>query len=261
MTTAIRTAKDANSSARQLMLLAGQGEAVDRLLAKHPKASSKLLEKLSHSSDKATRKNVVLNANASKDVLLKLAPQFPGDFFKNPAFDWLLLEDPDLLFKLGHGVLKNILKRPECPESFMRWVAAHGSEQEKLALAMNLLAPRDALQLLVQQGGPVGDAAAAHETLRSSAPDEDLDRTFEDVVKTSLGALTALDVLPETGDKKAIAAAAKSHDWLERAAVTFCDGVQPSLLRMLLDDEVEVVKQLAIHRLKMLPMQKVSGAL
>ena len=49
-----------------------------------------------------------------------------------------------------------------------------------------------------------------------------------------------------------LAAFAKSRDWLKRAAVTFRDEVQPSLLRMLLDDEVKVVRQLALRRLKAL---------
>ena len=156
---ASRMAKNADSSPEQLISLLGQGDAIERLLAKHPKASVELLEKLSHSSDKTTRRNVVLNANAPRDVLVKLAPQFPGDFFKNPAFDWLLLEEPDLLLELGQGVLKNILKRPECPESFMTWAVERGNEQEKLAVAMNPQAPVDALQRLAMQGGAAGEAA------------------------------------------------------------------------------------------------------
>ena len=130
-------AKDPESTAEALELLAGSSEAIDRLLAKHPKAGATLLEKLSHSSDKATRKSVCLNPNTPKETLIRLAPQFPGDFFQNPAFDWLLLEDPNLLFDIGGGLLKNILKRPECPTSFLKWAVGHGNEQEQLAAAMN----------------------------------------------------------------------------------------------------------------------------
>ena len=184
--TASRMAKDAESSPEQLSSLLGQGEIVDRLLAKHPKAPPELLETLSRSTDKTTRKYVAVNPNASKEVLLRLAPQFPGDFFKNPAFDWLLLEDPDLLTDLGHGVLTRILKRPDCPESFMTWAAERGSEQEKLALAMNPRAPEGALLRLAAQGGKPGEAARAHLKVQGVGDQVDLDIEFENVVKASL---------------------------------------------------------------------------
>jgi len=115
--------QDPEATPESLMVLLDKDDATNRQLAKHKMASAELLEKLSHSSDMAARKAVCLNPNASKDVLIRLAPQFPGDFFLNPAFDWLLLEDPDLLFKLGKGVLKNILKLPDCPLSFIKWAA------------------------------------------------------------------------------------------------------------------------------------------
>ena len=90
-----KMARDAQSTPQQLLGALGVHGAIDRLLAKHPNASPELLERLSHSSDKPTRRGVAINANAAKEVLLRLAPQFPGDFFKNPAFDWLVLEDPE----------------------------------------------------------------------------------------------------------------------------------------------------------------------
>ena len=112
-----------------------------------------MLEKLSHSSDKVTRQAVALNPSADKEVLARLAPQFPGDFFKNPAFDWLLLEDPDLLLRMGRGVMKNILKRPDCPPSFMKWALEHGSQPEQMAVAMNPAAPADIVAALARRKG------------------------------------------------------------------------------------------------------------
>lgn len=153
--------------------LVGTSETIDRALAKHPNASADVLEKLSHSSDETTRRNVVLSPNASKDVLVRLAPQFPADFFKNPAFDWLLLEEPDLLKRIGGGVMKNILKRPECPQSFLTWAAEHGSE-EMLAVAMNPKAPTDALQRLLKQKGKVAAAAKGHTLMAKEAKPIDL---------------------------------------------------------------------------------------
>ena len=75
---ALKIAKDPESLSEQLDGLLDHGEAVDRLLARHPKASGVLLEKLSHSSDRTTRKYVAVNPNTTKELRLKLAPQFPS---------------------------------------------------------------------------------------------------------------------------------------------------------------------------------------
>jgi predicted DNA-binding WGR domain protein len=134
-------AKDLESTPEQLAQVVGINETIDRLLAKHPKANPQLLEQFSQSRDKTVRKSGVLNANTDKAVLLKLAPQFPEDFFKNPAFDWRLLENTDLLMSLGHGVLKNILKRADCPLSFIQFVAKSGSFEDKLFIYLNEVGP------------------------------------------------------------------------------------------------------------------------
>ena len=172
---AAATAGNRESAASVLEALDGLSDAVDRLLAKHPNASPALLERLSHSSDKTARKNVVLNASASKETLIRLAPQFPAEFFSNPAFDWLLVEDPSLPIHLGHGVLKNVLKRPDCPQVFMRWAASKGSEQEKLAVAMNPAASTDIVAQLSQLPDPVGQAARSHVNAATPRPAEAAD--------------------------------------------------------------------------------------
>lgn len=193
LATATLTASRPDSTPEQLLYLVGASDKVDRLLAKHPVASSGLLDRLSHSSDKTTRRHVVVNANASKEVLLRLAPQFPGDFFKNPSFDWLLLEDPDLLKNLGRGVLKNILKRTECPESFLRWAADKGSDQEKLAVAMNPQTPKGILQSMVLVGGESGEVAGAHEKLQTDAQPVDPTAVLRKAVSDALNAMGAAD--------------------------------------------------------------------
>ena len=63
-------------------------------------------------------------------------------------------------------------------------------------------------------------------------------------------AFDALGLMPAEGDKRAIAKAAKSKDWLERAAATYAPGIQPSLLKVLLEDPVEAVRQCAVARLR-----------
>jgi predicted DNA-binding WGR domain protein len=160
-----------------LLALLDQDDATNRLLARHPRASGELLEKLSHSSDKATRQAVAQHPNTPKEALVALAPQFPGEFYKNPAFDWLLLEDPDLLFRMGEGVLKNILKREDCPLSFMQWAVQRGSAIEQQALAMNPNVPPDILARLAKRKGAVSSAA------RGRQPAKDVGQSVESLAE------------------------------------------------------------------------------
>ena len=185
--------QDQEATPQSLMALLNKDDATNRQLAKHQKASAELLEKLSHSSDKATRSKVVLNPNAPRSVLLKLAPQFPRSFFKNPAFDWLLLEDPDLLINLGQGILKNILKTPECPESFMRWAVEYGSDEEKLAVAMNVNAPVQCLQDLAILHGSVRSAALGHTKLAPDPVGLNMEEFFLSACKEYLHSLSCMD--------------------------------------------------------------------
>jgi hypothetical protein len=126
-----------------------------------------------------------------------LAPQFPGDFFKNPAFDWLLLEDPELLFKIGGGVLKNILKRPECPVSFMQWALKHGSEAEQLALAINPSTPSEIIKTLAQRKGSVGEAARGRAEAKGGTQSDtlDLEQAYIAEVKKALSEVKPDEVL------------------------------------------------------------------
>ena len=179
----------ATLSAEQLAKEIGKDAATDRLVAKHPNAAAETLLLLARSKDKTTRKLVALNPGTPKLALLDLAPQFPGDFFRNPAFDLLLMEDPDLVFQLGRGVLKNILKRPDCPESFMRWAVTNGDEAERLAVAMNSEATADLLRQLISLGGEPGKAAAQHAKVSPGLPSADLESAFTEAVQFSLGEL------------------------------------------------------------------------
>lgn len=107
---------------------------LDRVIALNTNACPELLVRLARSSDKQTLRNVVLNPQTPTVILIELAPRFPGEFFLNPVFDLLLMENPSLLFELPGGVLKNILKRPDCPYSLLHWAARHGDKWQQLAL-------------------------------------------------------------------------------------------------------------------------------
>lgn len=69
-----------------------------------------------------------------KDILFALAPKFPGEFFLNPALDLFLLEDPALFDKLPVTVIKNVLRRPDCPPGMLEWALHHGRASHHLAL-------------------------------------------------------------------------------------------------------------------------------
>lgn len=192
----LKPTEDPESSPESLASCIGQDVATDRLIAKHPNASPEILEKLSHSKDRATRQAVAINPNTPRDALIALAPQFPGDFFKNPAFDWLLLEDPDLMFSVGGGVLKNILKRPDCPISFMKWALHKGSEAEQLALAMNTGVPAEILAVLSRRKGAVGDAVKGRKDVSPDVKSAtvNLDEVFIAEVQKALSEVKLADV-------------------------------------------------------------------
>jgi hypothetical protein len=270
--TITRAARDPAATAEQLQGCAGQGESIDRLLAKHPNVSAQLLEQLSHSSDRATRKAVTLHPNTPKDALLKLAPQFPGDFFQNPAFDWLLIEHPNLMFDIGGGVLKNVLKRAECPQSFMAWAAAHGSEQERLAVAMNPQAQADVLQAIERKGGKAAQAAQQHANHPLASAEGDLESAFRKAVEQVIAEEFTADDLPtlaqwpalslgERLDTKAcidyanhrrappaltvpiLRALASDPVWPVRLNVARLIGTPPDILGVLADDANSTVRE------------------
>jgi hypothetical protein len=63
---AIRTAREATSSSAQLMLLGGQGEVIDGLLAKHPNSPTTLLETLSRSSERTANLSIATQTLPSR---------------------------------------------------------------------------------------------------------------------------------------------------------------------------------------------------
>jgi hypothetical protein len=164
---------DPATPASRLSPLVGHSVKTDRVLAIHPQASEAILSRLAESADRPTRRGVAKNPQTPKNVLLKLAPTFAGEFFLNPAFDLLLLEDPNLLDALPVTVIKNILKRPDCPSSLLRWAAAYGGRSHQLAVVDREVIGRPLLEQI--SSGPHGQAAekAAGRLLRGDyAADE-----------------------------------------------------------------------------------------
>jgi len=137
---------DATAEPADLTAMLGRSRLIDRRLAQHPRAAAEMLELLARSADRGTRRNVASNPQTPKATLLRLAPAFPGEFFLNPVFDLLLLEDPTLLNELPASVFKNILRRPDCPASFLNWAASCGNAFLQLAVAGRADTPEDLLR-------------------------------------------------------------------------------------------------------------------
>jgi hypothetical protein len=121
------------------------------------------LERLAKSVDRRTRRAVASNVSTPASTLLLLAREFPHEFFSNPAFDLMLLEDPAKVEELPVSALKAILQREDCPRDWLRWVAERGAG----ALQMALLARPDLsidLLRLVAEGPNVraAETAGAH---------------------------------------------------------------------------------------------------
>lgn len=125
----------ASLSASELANLVGVSDKIDSQIAQHDLVTSPTLEKLAQSRSAAVLRNVVLNPACPKEVLLKLAPKFPNEFFANPAILLQLLVDPDLFLRLPITAIKAILKSPDCPPSIIAWAMRSGGSSHALALA------------------------------------------------------------------------------------------------------------------------------
>jgi hypothetical protein len=125
----------ASLSARELAKLVGVSDRMDAQIAQHDQVSSSTLKKLAQSRSAAVLRCVVQNPACPQEVLLKLAPKFPNEFFANPAILLQFLEDPDLFLRLPITAIKAILKSPDCPTSIIEWAMRSGGSSHVLALA------------------------------------------------------------------------------------------------------------------------------
>jgi hypothetical protein len=69
----------------------------------------------------------------------------------------MLLEDPNLLQGLPSTVFRSILRRPDCPNSLLRWAAVYGGGSPRLAVAGRDDTTVDMLQAIA--AGPCVKAA------------------------------------------------------------------------------------------------------
>lgn len=145
---ATNPAKEPDTSPESLLALLDKDDATNRLLAKHPRASGELLEKLSHSSDQATRRHVAGNPNTPLETYVKLGQQFPKEFLANPALDLLLMVNPSLMEQIPEALLIRLLKQANCPAYLLTWAAGQGRAKVQLVVAMHPEVPEEGLAKL-----------------------------------------------------------------------------------------------------------------
>ncbi|MFM9991827.1 MAG: hypothetical protein ACKVOY_10390 [Burkholderiaceae bacterium] len=189
----INPAGNLDASSDDLSALFGKDDSTNRLLAKHPNASSDLLEKLSHSSDKATRQAVAANPNTPPETYVRLGQQFPKEFLANPALDLLLLINPALMDEVPDALLIRLLKQVDCPTTMLNWAAAHWREKVQLAVAMNAAASEQALQRLRESRYPA--VRGAVEFKPSSTSEQDPEREFDYAIRDRLTSLKPHELL------------------------------------------------------------------
>ncbi|MBV6624216.1 MAG: hypothetical protein KI793_14970 [Rivularia sp. (in: Bacteria)] len=140
-------AADETTPPNKLRILAYESVELARLVATNPSAEPDLLGELASSEDKVTRKGVAENPNTPTDVLLKLAGDFPQQFFSNPVLSLLMLENPNLATDISYWSLLKLLKQDDAPEWFLACAAMHANSLVLEAVAKH---KRASEQVLVQ---------------------------------------------------------------------------------------------------------------
>jgi hypothetical protein len=134
---------------------------------------------------------------------------------------------------------------PKTPLDRLRSFAASGIWTIRWAVATNPSVDQDeARAILDALWVEVGEALFGSDPAPLSA-----EYLGEDGIRS---ALERLDLMPQAQDKRAIAASAKSPEVLRRVAAALSPGIQPSVLKMLLEDPVQSVKALAAEKLRSL---------
>jgi hypothetical protein len=134
----------------QLDDLVGRSALIDEAIARHPAVSGDTLARLARSASKSVVRAVMLNPACPKETLLANVSKYPREFFQNPVFILLLIEDPDLLLKLPVTATKSMLSDPECPAVMTSWALASNNSSFALALAKNEAASLDTLKTIAR---------------------------------------------------------------------------------------------------------------
>lgn len=123
----IMIAKDKKSSSDDLDSLFGVSGKLDILLAAHPNASPSRLRELSLTGSDAVKRKIIKHPSLPFDEnFVRLANIFPEDFLKRSDAKLIVENGSDLVF----GLL-SILETEDCPVGISRYLAQHGSMEQR----------------------------------------------------------------------------------------------------------------------------------
>lgn len=116
-------ASQENTSGDRLEEIANVSVELARLVANNLATPPKLLTKLSTSEDFCTRRNVATNPNTPSEILIRLANEFPDEFFANPILNLLTLEYPKFFEELiPFNTLISLIQSESASDYFLRAV-------------------------------------------------------------------------------------------------------------------------------------------
>jgi len=274
-------------SLQEIELRAGSDrEEIRREVAEDPATPAHVLEMLAKDTAEGVRRSVAKNPATPEPALLALATDshwgIQWALAENLGTPCAVLED---LARDQDPITRyRVCRNPATPWELLRQLSSDKSKRvskecsiqaqcerhllHNLKSANDVATPPDVLLALSSQGYWSVRLAALE---NPAMPPEAREKGFEELwseVEASLRpesagvvphaitlediatALQAMDLMPERGDKKAVARAAKSLDGFSRLGAALSPDVQPSLLRMLLDDKLHVLRQIAAQRLR-----------
>lgn len=261
-----REAQSEGTKPERLAELARESTALARVVARNPSASTELLSDLGAHSDHGVRRAVARNPSTPAELAVRLGSQFPSDLLDNPAFDFYLIEQPNLLDGVGRGALRSLLKRDRCPASFFAYAAGLTIKDQRtwkevadrttqLAVLNNASAPRAVVKKLMDsEHADVCEAASMHIAVAGDDPVESWATTFDTQLRQALDSgrapvrsqealahLILASSTDERGIPKLNAAErrlvnAARPDWPARIRALFSEGMQEAVRTELLDD-------------------------
>lgn len=101
--------------------LAAMSVETARTVAQDPLTAPSILEELALHEDVEVRQAVARNPNTSLSILFQLGEEFPDEFFNNPVFPLLSLENPDFYQAIPDNTLQNLLVHESVPHSWLEW--------------------------------------------------------------------------------------------------------------------------------------------
>ncbi|MGA8146669.1 MAG: hypothetical protein WB870_03725 [Gallionellaceae bacterium] len=150
---AISLARNKETSADALKALVGHSDKVDRLVAKHPNTSVDVLDMLSKSKDKITRRNVFKNPNTSLTAVL-MVDEFPEEIISLPVrtLNDLIIEHSETILGIRQPLFFQMLSNQKCPNVLLKWASERGGYYEQLAVWKNPITSVDLLSRMMAYG-------------------------------------------------------------------------------------------------------------